>query len=869
MPPATHRITLLSATSLASAVAVVGVQPADAAVVYTVQVRNPDETTQSTANVSTVLSVTDVLGNTVALPATDPAYTLVGTTASRSVSFARRSSSQTGTTNLTVTAPATAGSATYTATFNNALSNGSVNLNSSTSRSLIVGVTPTERSSGATIAGTFSVTGTNNKNNSDSGWSYSANTADKTNFTFQTIAVSAVASQTASTTIYALPGKAATQAFTVKNIGDGTKAGADKSDFKSELWGATTVTNGSSWAGSALTFDGTGTNLTDTNTSTDSLSTTFTYTGAATRGNSDTATIAATYTSGGTKNAGSTATTVLTGTTVAPVNSTTAGGNTLYALPGQKASGTVTITNVGDGSYAGASLTGTLTTSVTTGFAASVANGNFNLADGKAPSTPAATTLTQTMTYTGQSTRGASVAATVTANFTNGHTDGTNSGQTVTKVFTGQTVAPVQSVTTGGPNVYALPGQTVTRDFTIANTGDGSLAGATLNGTTSNTLGGGFASVTATGSFALNDGVTGPAASTLTHTVSYVGQSTRGNSSTATVTAAFSNGNSAGTNATQTVTQTFKAQVVAPVASTTSLATLGPVRVGTSTTGSVTVKNVGDGNLAGADNGTTLLTNLRGNVSVSGSSAITGGGAVNLTDASSQTYMFTYAPTARGSQSATITTAFTNGSADGKNVASTASSTVTGTAVGPDFDAVVGGKNASSGAIINGGTILFGEAVGGLTLQDLLISNLSNDAASKALTDLTLTNVTITGSTEFSFSLSGFDSGNTGSFGTSTQNAVLSNLYNGDGSGAIAIQFVSKAGTGAAQLRIETDEGAALGGAGAIYVYNLIWNVPEPGTIAVFGAGLLGLAISRQRRRGRAFVALTAKPEEEAPTSAR
>ena len=72
-------------------------------------------------------------------------------------------------------------------------------------------------------------------------------------------------------------------------------------------------------------------------------------------------------------------------------------------------------------------------------------------------------------------------------------------------------------------------------------------------------------------------------------------------------------------------------------------------------------------------------------------------------------------------------------------------------------------------------------------------------------------------------------------------------------------------------IRIETDEGAALGGAGAVYVYNLIWTVPEPGTIAVFGAGLLGLAISRQRRRGRAFVALTTKPEEEeeTPKSAR
>ncbi|MFN5880150.1 MAG: aldehyde dehydrogenase family protein, partial [Burkholderiales bacterium] len=54
--------------------------------------------------------------------------------------------------------------------------------------------------------------------------------------------------------------------------------------------------------------------------------------------------------------------------------------------------------------------------------------------------------------------------------------------------------------------------------------------------------------------------------------------------------------------------------------------------------------------------------------------------------------------------------------------------------------------------------------------------------------------------------------------------AGVFNLVNGDGKGAIAIQFVNKAGSGAAQLRIETDEGAALGGAGAVYVYNLIWT---------------------------------------------
>lgn len=743
MPPASQRITLLSATSLASAVAVGAAQQAKAAVIYSVQVRNPNELTQTNNSTLTVLSVTDVLGrpagNGALLASTNTAYSLVGASTVRTVTVTRRSSTQTNTTTLTIGSVASTDTG---ATFAATLSDNTLPASGTSSRTISVTLTPSVRSgTTTTISNTFTLTGTNPASNSGTSpsWTYVANAADKTNFTFNTIAV-------------------------------------------------------------------------------------------------------------------------------APVSSTTATGTTLYALPGGTAQGTVNIQNVGDGSYLTATLTGTLTSTLSTGFSGSVANGNFGLRDGaalagKVAGASAATTLTQTLTYTGQSARGVSSTATVTAAFANGSTDNTNKAHSSVTTFTGTTVAPVQSVTTGGPNVYALPGQTVTRDFTIKNIGDGSLAGATLNGTTSNTLGSGFASVTATGSFALNDGVSGPAATTLTHTITYTGQSTRGTTSTATVTAAFSNGNSAGTNASQTVTQTFKAQVVAPVASTTAAPTsLGTVRVGTTSTGTLTVKNIGDGNLAGADNGTTLLSNLRGTVSVSGNSAFTGGGAVNLTDSSSQTYMFTYAPTARGTQSGTITTALTNGAANGTNAASTASSTVTGTAVGPDYDAAVKG----SGTIINGGTILFGEYAGGLTLQDLLISNLSNDVASKALTDLTLTNVTITGSTEFSFSLSGFDSGNTGSYGTSTKNAVLSNLQNGDGQGAISIQFVSKTGGfSSALLRIETDEGAALGGAGAVYVYNLVWSVPEPGTIAVFGAGLLGLAISRQRRRGRAFTALTAKPEED------
>lgn len=622
-------------------------------------------------------------------------------------------------------------------------------LTAGTARTVTITATPTVR--GSTLAGTFTVSGSSP---GVAAGNVGKNTAsDTTNVTVNVVGRSAVASQTSNVTVYVLPGASTSQVFTVQNIGDGTKAGTDTSTFKSELWGTTTVTSGTGWSGGVgLTFNATGTNLTDTGVSTDSRSTTFVYTGASTRGNSGTATITGAYTSGGTNNTGSTAVTVLTGVTVAPVASTTATptGGTTYVLVGSGATvtGNLTVKNIGDGTLAGANLSGTLANTTATGFATTTAAGTVSLGDSNNAG-PNGTSLSQTLTYTAEATR---------------------SG----------TVRTASSVVT------------------------------------------------------------------------------------------FTNGNASGNNAAAaSVAVTVSAQSVAPVASTTTVASFGDVRVGTSATTSLTVKNTGDGNLAGADNGTTVLTNLRGNVSLSGPGTFTGGGAVNLTDSTSQTYMFTYTPTARGAQSTTLTTAFNNGSSDGKNLASTASSSVTATAVGPDFDATVAGKNLSSGPIVNGGTILFGDAVGGLTLQDLLISNLSNDNASKTLTDLTLTNVTITGSTEFSFSLSGFDSGDTVGFGTSTKNAVLSNLVNGDGKGAIAIQFISKiGGSGSAQLRIETDEGAALGGAGAIYVYNLVWSVPEPGTIAIFGAGLLGLAISRQRRRGRAFAALTAPPEQDAPKGA-
>jgi hypothetical protein len=238
-----------------------------------------------------------------------------------------------------------------------------------------------------------------------------------------------------------------------------------------------------------------------------------------------------------------------------------------------------------------------------------------------------------------------------------------------------------------------------------------------------------------------------------------------------------------------------------------------------------------------------------------GSGAVSGaGGAVNLTDGTSSTYTFTYAPTARGSTNITVGTNVTNG-ADSANSAGKLNTTMTGTAVGPVYDAKVNGN-----AIANSGTVGF-VSWGGAAIQtsDLLISNITTDTAPSNLTDMTLT-FSIIGDATKEFQLS-FDGGLNYSI-VGGPMTVAKSAFQG-----VKVQFTNKVsgGDGYAQLRVATDEGAALGGSGAIYVYNLS-AIPEPGTMAVLGVGLLGLAVSRQRRRGRAFAALTAPPQQEDPS---
>lgn len=460
-------------------------------------------------------------------------------------------------------------------------------------------------------------------------------------------------------------------------------------------------------------------------------------------------------------------------------------------------------------------------------------------------------------------------------------------------------VAPVQSTSATATQLYVLPGQSTTGSMTVTNIGDGNLAAPTgtnlatpaspynLRGTvTGSTSGAGFTlSPTTPATLNLTDtmGPANAASSSTTFTATYTG-TTRGATGTANLTATFNNGSTANNNASgQTASYTFTGKTVAPVASITNTTT--EIRVGTTGSVALTITNTGDGNLAGSG----AAFNLTGKVAGLTGTFTGSGGVLNastgLQDSNtpggttSQTFTYNYAPAARGTTSTTVAVSLDNGTTSG-NTGATLNTTLTAKAVGPVFEsqfttngatttttlAANGpGTGTAPAVTVYGGTILFGDAVGGLTLQNLLISNISTDNATKALTDLNLTSVSIVGSTEYQFSLSGFASGGTGgatvgNVSSTTTSFTLNNTQNlGDNQGNVAIQFVSKAGDGVGQLRITTDENAALNGGGTIYLYDLRFTVPEPGTIMVFGAGLLGLAISRRNRRGNAeAVRLTA-----------
>jgi hypothetical protein len=269
------------------------------------------------------------------------------------------------------------------------------------------------------------------------------------------------------------------------------------------------------------------------------------------------------------------------------------------------------------------------------------------------------------------------------------------------------------------------------------------------------------------------------------------------------------------------VSVTFQGQGVAPVvALDTSLADTGAVRVGTSVTARLTVRNLGDGNLSGLG----VQSNLNGSFAA-GSGAFSGSAtSFSLADGASQVHDYTFTPLAAGAASALVNVTTTNGDRNGGNLSDSLQAALAGTGVSPVFRASVGpdidfGSVAGTG---NAALTLFNDAPG----ADL-----------GALTDLTLLSYEIVGADAGLFSLVGFSAGTLLSVGSS-----LALTVGFDGAG--------HHGPFAAMLNIATDEGSALGQLGNVHSFTLMAAaVPEPAQIWMFVSGLLGVGVFVRRRR--------------------
>jgi hypothetical protein len=266
---------------------------------------------------------------------------------------------------------------------------------------------------------------------------------------------------------------------------------------------------------------------------------------------------------------------------------------------------------------------------------------------------------------------------------------------------------------------------------------------------------------------------------------------------------------------------------VAPIqAVDTSAASAGLVRIGTTRTATVTVNNIGDGNLSGVG----TASNLNGAVAA-GSGKFTGpGGSIGLADGDTQTFSFTYAPISHAADSTTVPIQFSNGSANGANLAETVNANLSGQGVGPVF----------SSDLAPGSTLDFGE-LPQASLESLFlnISNASTDpnGGNTTLTDLTLRTAEITGPDGGLFSIGGF-----------TPGAVLHE--SGLLSLEIAYNGTGEHGPRSAMLTIVTDEGVAIGaGGGNVFTYQISASLaPEPGTLVLLAIAGLFLGSLTWRR---------------------
>jgi hypothetical protein len=594
---------------------------------------------------------------------------------------------------------------------------------------------------------------------------------------------------------------------------------------------------------------------------TQSLSQTFTFTPTSTGSVSDTLVGSYVYTEhgGGTPSASIT----LTGTGVAPVATgpgTSALAGTGYVLVGQTGTATLNVANSGNGYLA--SSTPTVKNSLynlngsVTGVSASVftgSGGTISLQDSHYTGTGSTTSTAFHYTYTPTIT-GATSASVITT-FTNG--SGINNGaSSITTTLSGTGVAPVASIAGSASAGYVLVTSSSTTSFSIGNVGNGNLAGTgtafNLNGSIGSLSSSGFTGAASTiGLTSTASGSTSSTASTSSPTYTY--KPTVVGSSSALVVETLSNGSTNGRNLASNQTTTLTGTGVAPIESVSNSVVYGRMGSGATATGAITVANVGNANLVAS--GTAY--NLNGSIGAISSGSFSGvASSISLASNASgstsstatSTLGYTYTPgSSRAATTTTVSIAFSNGNSAGTNLSQSVAATLTGSAVGPTYASTLAGKGVDTpttgigtghtagtpGATISFGTVSY--KVASTLLLDL--GNVTTDAngGNANLTNLTIDAYSITGANASAFSVSSISS-------VITEGGML----------VVPITVTSNIpySSLSSSLTIFTDEGTGLGGYGENFTYALTaLSVPEPTSLAVLGAGLVGLAGLRRRKQ--------------------
>ena len=515
---------------------------------------------------------------------------------------------------------------------------------------------------------------------------------------------------------------------------------------------------------------------------------------------------------------------------------------TIYDLVGDglATSGTDTATlTVGSGTQTMA--WGTISSVGATG---TLAGGGSTLSVGSAVNATLSTTFTYSAIATG------STSAIVYATDTDGTGRNANIYTSPAITITGVGVAPTannsvtNSNTLGGGTAgtgnvgFVLVGQSTAATVTVNNSGNGNLSNmgvsSNLNGSVSAAGNSVFSG--AGGLFSLKDNTT----SAFAYTFKPTGTGTV----TTTAPISFSNGETSA-NKSGAASTSLSGTGVAPVNAVTGPAGTTYVRTGSSGTATVTVANVGNGNLSGQG----AVSNLQGTLASlpgTGFTANVGNPAsANLGDGAATTLGFVYAPgTNRGVSTATVTASFSNGSTAGTNAAQTVTAVVTAQGVGATYQSQVGTTVNTPTAVANGATVTTGPTLNFGTLGkitsatvNLFVRNVSVDPNGG---NANLTNLTIE-----KFIIAGPDGANF------TTTLAPGTVIGEGGSVMIPITFVAGNTTGllSGTLTLFTDENSTLGGIGDTFTYQLAAMVPEPGGIVLLVSALGGLLGLRRSRR--------------------